>query len=113
MPTLPNQRHEAVALAYVTDPQKIGWRAYQNVYSKSSQHAAATGFSRMLKNAEFCARIAELQAEAATDAKITLESLLREASDIQTAAMSAKHSINAGNLWSQRFGRFTALFQGR
>jgi hypothetical protein len=90
MPTLPNQRHEAVALAYVTDPQKIGWRAYQSVYSKSSQHAAETGFSRMLKNAEFCARIAELQAEAATDAKITLESLLREASDIQTAAMSAK-----------------------
>ena len=90
MPILPNQRHEAVALAYIADPQKIGWRAYQSVYPKSSQHAAETGFSRMLKNAEFCARIAELQAEAATDAKITLESLLREAGEIQSAAMSAK-----------------------
>jgi hypothetical protein len=33
-----------------------------------------------------------LQAEAAAEAKITLESLLREAAEIQTAAISAKQS---------------------
>jgi hypothetical protein len=90
VPVLSNQRYEALAQAYVSDPHKIGWRAYQKIYPKSSQHAAETGFSRLLKNAEFYARIAELQAEAAADAKITLESLLREATDIQNAAMSAK-----------------------
>jgi hypothetical protein len=90
VPVLPNQRHEALAQAFVSDPHKIGWRAYQSVYPKSSQHAAETGFSRMLKKAEFFARVAELQAEAAADAKITLESLLREAAEIKTAAISAK-----------------------
>jgi hypothetical protein len=62
VPILSNQRHEVVALAYIADPEKIGWRAYQSVYPKSSQHAAETMFSRMLKKVEFCARVAELQA---------------------------------------------------
>jgi hypothetical protein len=97
VPFLSNQRHEAVALAYIADPQKIGWRAYQSVYPKSSQHAAETGFSRMLKNVEFRARVAELQAEAAADAEITLEALLREAADIQHAAMAAKQYAAANS----------------
>jgi hypothetical protein len=97
MPVLSNQRHEALAQAFVSDPHKIGWRAYQSVYPKSSQHAAETGFSRMLKKAEFSARVAELQAEAAADAKITLESLLREAAEIQTAAISAKQYAAANS----------------
>jgi hypothetical protein len=32
MPILSNQRHEAVALAYISDPEKVGWRAYKSVY---------------------------------------------------------------------------------
>ena len=67
MPVLSNQRHEAVALAYISDPEKLGWRAYQSVYPKSSQHAAETGISRLLKNVEFRARVAELQSAAASD----------------------------------------------
>jgi hypothetical protein len=51
----------------------------------------------MLKKAEFFARVAELQAEAAADAKITLESLLREAAEIQTAAISAKQYAAANS----------------
>jgi hypothetical protein len=90
MPILSNKRHEALATAYIADPEKVGWRAYQRIYQKSSQHAAETGFSRLLKIAEFRARIAELQAVAATNAEITLESLLREAADVQRAAMAAK-----------------------
>jgi len=51
----------------------------------------------MLKKAEFSARVAELQAEAAADAKITLENLLREAAEIQTAAISAKQYAAANS----------------
>lgn len=97
MPTLSNQRHEAVALAYIADPERVGWRAYQGVYPKSSQHAAETGISRLLKNVEFRARVAELQAGAANDAEIKLESLLREATDIQRAAMGAKQYAAANS----------------
>jgi len=91
MPVLSNQRHEGVAQAYIADPEKVGWKAYKKVYPKSSQHAAETGFSRLLlKNAEFASRVAELQGAAATNAEITLGSLLREVGEIQQAAMAAK-----------------------
>jgi hypothetical protein len=95
VPILSNQRHEAVALAYIADPQKIGWRAYQSVYPKSSRHAAETMFSRMLKKVEFCARVAELQAGAAAEAEITLESLLREVEEARKMAMSLNQSSAA------------------
>jgi hypothetical protein len=95
VPILSNQRHEAVALAYIADPQKIGWRAYQSVYSKSSRPAAESGFSRMLRKAKFRARVAELQAEAAADAEITLEGLLREAEEARRMAMLLNQSSAA------------------
>jgi hypothetical protein len=57
-------KHEAVALAYFADPEKIGWRAYITVYPKSSQHAAETAFGRLLKNAEFAAFLADLGKQA-------------------------------------------------
>ena len=82
MPVLSNQRHEAVAEAYIADPERVGWKAYKKVYPKSSQHGAETGFSRLLKNVEFAARLAELQHTAATHAEITLETLLRETAEI-------------------------------
>jgi hypothetical protein len=91
MPILTNQRHEGVAQAYIADPERLGWRAYKSVYPNSSQHAAETGFSRLLlKNAEFAARVAELQQSAAAGAEITLQGLLREADGIQRAATEAK-----------------------
>jgi hypothetical protein len=90
VPILSNQRHEAVALAYIADPQKIGWRAYQSVYSKSSRPAAESGFSRMLRKAKFCA-----QAGAAADAEITLEGLLREVEEARKMAMSLSQSSAA------------------
>jgi hypothetical protein len=97
MAALSNARHEAVALAYIADPERLGWRAYQAVYPKCSQHAAETGFSRMLKNVEFCARIAELQAGAADNAEITLESLLRDVGEVHRAAMNAKQYAAANS----------------
>ena len=95
VPILSNQRHEAVALAHISDPEKIGWRAYQSVYSKSSRPAAESGFSRMLRKAKFRARVAELQADAAADAEITLEGLLREAEEARKMAMSLNQSSAA------------------
>jgi phage terminase small subunit len=62
---LANPKHEAVALAYLGDPEKIGWRAYQAVYPKASRHACENGFTRMMKNEEFSARVAELAEQAA------------------------------------------------
>src|SRR4051794_25238358 len=90
MPVLKHPRHEAVAQAYICDPARVGWRAYQQVYPKCSQHPAETSFGRMLKNAEFVARIAELQGQAAAQAEITLESLLHEAAELQHAAAAAR-----------------------
>lgn len=69
-------KHEAVALAYLTDPQHIGWRAYQSVYPNSSQHGAETQFSRLLKNVEFAARLAELGQQAAQGAVMTATEVL-------------------------------------
>jgi hypothetical protein len=40
MPALANPKHEAVAQAFIADPERIGWRAYSQVYPKSSQRAA-------------------------------------------------------------------------
>jgi hypothetical protein len=70
MPVLSNQRHEAVAQAYIADPERVGWRAYQQAYPNASQHGAETGFSRLLKKVEFGARIAELQQGAAQNAAL-------------------------------------------
>jgi phage terminase small subunit len=78
MPILANAKHEAVAQAYIADPEKIGWRAYRKVYPGSSQHAAETCFGRLLKNVEFSARIAELAEAAAQDAVISANEVLQE-----------------------------------
>ena len=87
MPVLANAKHEAVALAYLADPEKIGWRAYKKVYPKSSQHAAETAFSRLLKNAEFSARVAETHEAAATEAVMSATEVLEELSKLGRANM--------------------------
>ena len=69
MPVLSNKKHEAVALAYLSDPHKIGWKAYQQVYPNSGESACRTAWTRLLKNADFANRIAETH-EAAAQGKI-------------------------------------------
>jgi phage terminase small subunit len=78
MPVLKNAKHEAVAQAFVADPERIGWRAYSGVYRKSSQHAAETSFSDLLKKPEFKARVDELLAAAADDSVMTAREVLQE-----------------------------------
>jgi phage terminase small subunit len=91
MPVLKNAKHEALAQAYFKDRERVGWKAYKAIYPKSSQRAAETGFSRLLKKAEFAARIAELDqavAQASVDAKVMdLQEVLAELSKLGRANM--------------------------
>lgn len=82
MPVLENAKHEAVAAAYIRDPQRIGWKAYVVVYPDSSEKAARTAWSRLLKIAGFSARIAELKAAAADSAVMDLREVLTELSKL-------------------------------
>lgn len=59
---LKNAKHEAVLQAYIADPQRVGFKSYLVVYPKSSDAAARTGFSRLLKNADFARRLRTLDA---------------------------------------------------
>src|SRR5712664_1947625 len=71
MPVLANGKHEAVAVAYIADPARIGWRAWKKVYPKSARHTAENCFSRLMKKDEFSARVAELAEAAAQVAVMT------------------------------------------
>jgi hypothetical protein len=83
-----NAKHEAVALAYLADPKKIGSRAYRKVHPGSSRPAAEVAFSRLLRNAKFAARIAELSKEAAQGAVMVAQEVLEELSKLGRANMA-------------------------
>jgi phage terminase small subunit len=87
MPVLANAKHEAVALAYLADPQKVGWRAYSRVYPKCSKHAAENSFARLMKNDEFAARVAETHDWAAQGAVMGATEVLEELSKLGRANM--------------------------
>jgi phage terminase small subunit len=87
-PILPNQRHERFAQEVAQG--KSAGEAYRLAGYRAANHSAETAGSRLLKNVEVQQRIVELQQKVARKVEITLESLLREAADIQTAAISAK-----------------------
>ena len=55
-------------------------------YRLSTVGARDANASRLLRNDKVAARVAELRAEAAASTAITVESLIREAADIQRAA---------------------------
>src|SRR5260370_15128764 len=88
MPVLTNGKHEAVAVAYIADPERIGWRAWKKVYPKSARHTAENCFSRLLKNVEFSARLAELAEAAAQGAVASAHEVLVELSRIGRANMA-------------------------
>ena len=88
---LANAKHEAVLQAYIADPQRTGYKAYLVVYPKSSDAAAKTGFSRLLNNADFKARLAYLDSRVTEKvverAAITTEQVLEELAKIGFANM--------------------------
>jgi len=69
MPILKNAKHEAVLAAFIANSDRVGWRAYRSVYPKSSQRAAETAWSRLMKDAEFSARHDELVGAVTEEAK--------------------------------------------
>lgn len=88
---LKNAKHEAVLQAYIADPQRVGFKAYLVVYPKSSDAAAKTGFSRLLKNADFARRLRTLTdrvtEKVVERAVITTEQVLEELAKIGFANM--------------------------
>jgi hypothetical protein len=88
MPTLANAKHEAVAQAYIADPERIGWRAYHQIYPNAAQHTAESAFSALMKKPEFSARIAELAEAAAQGAVMAAREVLVELSRIGRANMA-------------------------
>lgn len=88
---LKNAKHEAVLQAYVSDQQRVGFKAYLVVYPKSSAAAAKTGFSRLLKNADFARRLRTLDARVTEKvverAVITTEQVIEELAKIGFANM--------------------------
>jgi phage terminase small subunit len=89
--TLKNAKHEAVLRHYISSQARIGWKSYAAIYSKSSQHAAEVAWSRLLKNAEFAARLSELDKAVAErvveKTAITKEAVLAELALIGFANM--------------------------
>jgi hypothetical protein len=88
---LQNAKHEAVLLAYVADPQHVGFRAYLSVYPQSSDAAAKTAFSRLLKIADFRARLKHLETavteKVVEKTSITVERVVDELAKIAFANM--------------------------
>lgn len=107
MSALKNAKHEAVLQAYVADREKIGWRAYKAVYPKSSQHAAETAFGRLLKKAEFKARLDELMGLTASDAVMTAREVLEELSRIGRANMADYMRVGPEGDPALNFGELT------
>ena len=87
MSVLENKKHEAVALAFLADPQKIGWRAYQKIYPHATQKAASVAFTRLLKNASFASRINETHEQAAQDAVMSAQEVLAELSKLGRSSL--------------------------
>lgn len=88
---LRNAKHEAVLQAYVADAKRSGFSAYLIVYPKTSKGAAQTGFSRLLRNAQFKSRLAYLDSRVTEKvverAAVTAEQVIAELAKIGFANM--------------------------
>lgn len=84
MPALENPKHERFAQALAKGQSAT--EAYVTAGYQESRSAA----SRLSTNVNVIARVAELQDRGAQRAEVTLESLIKEAGEIQTAAQADK-----------------------
>ena len=80
--------HERFVQEYVANGRN-GKDAYMAAFPKSGKSAARGSASRLLSRAEVKSRIAEMQGKSAEHSQVTLENLIKEAADIQRAAMDA------------------------
>lgn len=81
---LKNARHEKFAQNLAQGQTQT--EAYLNAGYEATPDAAKAHASRLVTNGNVAARVAELQTTTAEKAEITLDSLLKEAGDIQRAA---------------------------
>ncbi len=88
---LQNAKHEAVLQAYIADRQRVGFKAYLSVYPQSSDAAAKTGFSRLLKNADFAGRLQHLDAE--ITARVVDDSVMSAREVLQELSKLGRSSI--------------------
>lgn len=98
MPALKNQKHEAFAQLIVRGV-KHNWsqgEAYQRAGYTTTKGAADTAASRLLKNVQIQARIAEIGAPAFRKSQITVETLLRDL-EMNVAAAGASRNHAAVN----------------
>jgi phage terminase small subunit len=102
MTALRNAKHEAVIQAFIASKDRVGWKAYASVYKKSGQRAAEVAWSRLLKIAEFSARLAELE-QAVVDqvvekTGITVERVITELGKLGFANMLSYVRIDGEDL---------------
>lgn len=91
MPALSNYRHERFAQGLAKG--LAASVAYKEAGYQTEGNAAEASASRLLRDAKVQARVAELQERGAIKTEITLESLIREAGEIQEAAkQDGQHS---------------------
>jgi hypothetical protein len=80
MPALRNQKHEKFVLAlFEGKPQN-------QAYEEAGYQFHEGNASRLRRNEQVCARLAELQAQAAVDSKVTVESICRELDEANAVA---------------------------
>ncbi len=82
MPVLPNAKHERFAQELAKG--KSATEAYVSAGYQESRSAA----SRLSANVNITARVTEIQERGVLRTEVTIESLIREAGEIQQAAMS-------------------------
>lgn len=113
MAPLKNLKHERF-IHLLLEGSKHGWNAaeaYRRVYGKDG-HVAESAASRLLKNVEVRARIAELTAPAVKKTRITVETLLAELDATVQAARQAKQ-FGAVNGSLALIGKLTGLLRDR
>jgi len=80
--------YERFVQEYVANGRN-GQDAYMAAFPKSGKSAARGSASRLLARAEVKSRVAEMQGKSAERSQVTLDKLIKEAADIQRAAMDA------------------------
>ncbi len=106
MAKLDNPRHESFCREYVIDVTNQAAAAIRAGYSAKT---AASQASRLLKNVNVAARVAELQAEAAERNEVTVDNVIAELVDLRDGAKAAKQfgpAIRAEELRGKTLGMF-------
>ena len=113
MAKLDNPQQESFCREYVIDVTNQAAAAVRAGYSAKT---AASQASRLLKNVNVAARVAELQAEAAERNEVTVDNVLTELAELRDAAKEAKQfaaAINAEVHRGKTLGMFVDVHEDK